>query len=336
MKSGGAPTTLTLSLARQKWVYHTFPKFLTKSRGSKAVESVPQPLAHRLLNRGRCDVVVGPHIFADTNFYEVQYLPDQTHGQTGLLMNQPPPMTLTRMQAIPPRMIDMQFIERFYPVLVPLFQWVQNPNDHPEVGARIENAMASDSSFNRLVLSVLAGTVTTQELQTLAPMAVQVYPSTVSLPTSTSTTLKQYQFPESVPSTPSLKPFDLVVEFKEAPSERWLIPRGPAILERKNDKDATLTLCLPFDKASMTDTQPQADAQNAKQSEAEDSREAVSLLLRDVPPFIAEMLALWIGGQESVDRNRAIIDGLVIPLPFRRTRFLKLIMLFRKSAHGST
>jgi hypothetical protein len=248
-------------------------------------------------------------------------------------------MALTTMQPIQPRIIEMQFIKSFYPQLVPLFKWVHNPNEYPEVNARIRSAMAADACFNKLVCSVLQGTVTTDELQTLAPLAVQVYPSTVSIPTATSTTLTPYQFPNVVHSIPTVKAFDLVIEFKEAPSERWLVPRGPALLERKSDKDTTLTLCLPYDQVAVpvTDTQQQQDTTGkSNPAEGEDTREAVSLLLKNVPPFIAEMLALWIGGQETVDRNRAIINKLVTPSSFSRLWFPWLILPLRKSANGYT
>ncbi|TFY57246.1 hypothetical protein EVJ58_g7138 [Rhodofomes roseus] len=64
----------SLRQSRTIWLSSAFPKFSAKARGGKPPEVVPPP--HSIKVYGRYDVRIGPHIFSDTTFYEVCYLPE--------------------------------------------------------------------------------------------------------------------------------------------------------------------------------------------------------------------------------------------------------------------
>lgn len=61
--------------ARNAWLGSIFPKFSSKAKGKLAADSNPPP-PHTIKYVANCDIQIGPHVFHDTFFYNVQYLPE--------------------------------------------------------------------------------------------------------------------------------------------------------------------------------------------------------------------------------------------------------------------
>lgn len=105
-------------------------------------------------------------------------------------------------------------------------------------------------------------------------------------------------------------PFKLIIRFEELPSERLLIPQGPAVLEMLPNNDAKLTLILPFDEM----VKPPSPTENPEEPPPPVKRRAVPLIIRNITPAIQDTLTRWIGGEHKMKEYRAEIDALVIVL----------------------
>ncbi|KAA1468021.1 hypothetical protein DENSPDRAFT_863339 [Dentipellis sp. KUC8613] len=142
----------SLKQSRANWLASTFPKFSSKARGGKASDAVPPP--HTIRSLGKCDLLIGPHIFSSTSLYEVHYLPSA-------------PSTLARPPApMPPA--PTWHPSAPYGSYIPYGQHTQ-PQQHPQYSQNQPMPVAATAPVQQrastpLVSSVVADTPITSAL----------------------------------------------------------------------------------------------------------------------------------------------------------------------------
>lgn len=241
-----------------------FPKFSTKSRNDKASEPLAPP--HTIQSRGRCDLQIGPHIFPSTTFYEVHYL-----GQANVVAPQPS----SQYTAGPPASdATLNPITMITPALI----------------TQVNEAATSNPTLAHLLQLAAAGKATPEQLKTLGVLIQSLAGGTSTATATTSISVAQP------------KDFDLVIEFADNNSERWIFPRGPVVCDKISDAaplDATVTTRVPFPEAK---TDQFLDAS---------SPQVVTFLLRRAPMTVWDTILRWAGGEEKMKESRKILDQLV-------------------------
>ena len=183
----------------------------------------------------------------------------------------------------------------------------------PHLIQQVNSAASSNPILANLLQLAAAGNATQDQLKTLG-LLIQSFASLSSL----SSTHSQVQLGPSTNSTygsytgfstPPVKEFDLVLEFRETPNERWYFPRVPVYVERKpppgtpNELDVTMLTCVPFN----IDKQPptaEHDGENPLQY-------PIILTLKNTPYTIWETIWRWVGGESKNTTNKVHIEKQV-------------------------
>ncbi|KAL0063385.1 hypothetical protein AAF712_009694 [Marasmius tenuissimus] len=102
---------------------------------------------------------------------------------------------------------------------------------------------------------------------------------------------------EDASSSPS---FDIIIEFRENNTERWLLPRGiSSVSAHENSATLTVTALLPFSKSTGT-------AATTSSEETEDR--LVEFQLANAPFTIHDSLRRWAGGEGRSKENQAALE----------------------------
>lgn len=336
-------TVLVRSLrqSRERWLLSTFPKFSSKARPSKSAEPLPPPPPHTIQTRGRCDVIIGPHIFSDTIFYEVHYLPTQLSVPSS--SNTRPYQS--SWQSVTPYGTSYSQSTPVAPALptpsIPSLDSSALASVSPTLINQVNSAASSNPILANLLQAAAGGNATDEQLKTLG-LLIQSLASRDSTANSPGQATQQQQPSTSLPSSlfvtqPPVKPFDVVVEFCEMPNERWLFPRGPRLCERILDKvttdaayDVVITTCIPFAKApdatpsSTSATAEQPAAETESQPKPEKTPQAVAMTLKKAPFTVWDTLRRWGGDEQEMSKHKEYLENLVsnftgcVPTPFHR------------------
>ncbi|KAK0505617.1 hypothetical protein EDD18DRAFT_1097142, partial [Armillaria luteobubalina] len=307
----------SLRQSRDRWLSF-FPKFSSRSRGGKTSDISPP--AHTIQSRGRCDLEVGPHIFPGTTFSEVHYLSSQPTSQvpqsyqpyqstssgnnsswtsygnsysTNAPQASPQP---NESQSSAPLLSSLSSVTIITPALI----------------HQVNSAASSNPTLANLLQLAAAGKASPDQLQTLG-LLIQ------SLAHSPAVMSQNAISSPSYPPAPT-KEFDLVFEFQETSSERWILPRGPALCERKIDSsvtdaayDITITTCLAPTSDSTVAATP-----------VEEKAEVVTFRLIKAPLPVWDVVSRWVGGEEKMKESRVILDQLMKNRPPRSYLGLQL------------
>ncbi|KAM6498523.1 hypothetical protein JOM56_006471 [Amanita muscaria] len=310
----------SLRQSRERWLLSTFPKFSGKTRHTKVPipDAPPPPPPHTIQMRGRCNVEIGPHIFSDTIFYEVHYLPTQTPTSS---YSTPRPYP-TSWQATTPyassylQSSSLSASQQASNSIAPL----ELTTVTPALINQVNSAASSNPILANLLQLAAAGTATKDQLKTLG-LLIQSLASRESAALASAAASQQQN--NTGPSTsipqPSVKPFDVVLEFCEMPNERWLFPRGPNVCERVDGTavdgfyDVDITTCIPFKKADgpTTENAEESTSENAKPPEK--TPQVVKLRLKKAPFSIWDTLYRWVGGEQEMCKNREHLKDLKGP-----------------------
>lgn len=343
----------SLRQSRERWLLSTFPKFSSKARPSKSAEALPPPPPHTIQTRGRCDVTIGPHIFSDTIFYEVHYLPTQLSVPSSSSNVRP---YQSSWQSVMPYGTSYARSTPVVPTLptpsIPSIDSSALASVSPALINQVNSAASSNPILANLLQAAAGGNATDEQLKTLG-LLIQSLASRDSAANSSSQATQQ-QPSTSLPSSllvtqPPVKPFDVVIEFCEMPNERWLFPRGPRVCERILDKvttdaayDVDITTCIPFAKApdattsSTSATADQPVAETESQQKPEKTPYAVKLTLKKAPFTVWDTLRRWVGDEQEMSKHKEYLQNLVssftgcVPIPFHRwpsSRVLNEIIL---------
>jgi hypothetical protein len=117
---------------------------------------------------------------------------------------------------------------------------------------------------------------------------------------------------------PPVREWDLVIEFKEAPNERWLIPRGTlASCSRLVSKDSSclpdvsLTLRLPLPQTQPKSTNSAEQNPSTENSTSDAGPRPVKFILHQTPNAVYDLILNWIGGDDKNRENAAALAKIV-------------------------
>lgn len=173
---------------------------------------------------------------------------------------------------------------------------------------RVNTAASANPILSNLLQLAAAGNASPDQLKTLGLLIQSL--ANMEEPPVAASSIQQ-------PPMAAIKDFDLVLEFREAPAERWVFPRVPVYGERKSTPSTTnpshdilLTTCIPFSVAQN------ATLNISQQSSLETSSEnpaqhVVTLRFIEAPLAIWDTIYRWIGGQDKLRSNKVQIDSLV-------------------------
>ncbi|KIM47777.1 hypothetical protein M413DRAFT_439447 [Hebeloma cylindrosporum] len=331
----------SLRQSRERWLSQTFPKFSTKTRGNKAPEVTPPP--HTIQTRGRCSLEIGPHLFPDTIVYEVHYLsspvsytptpPAQTTSnpywapsvsytssyrytpattQATQPVNNPVTTQAPATTSTPAPEASADTVPA--PLISSLTTHVAaiTPNLINQVNA----AASANPILSNLLQLAAAGNATPDQLKTLglliqslanienvSSIPSSATPQQISTSQSTSGTNYYNRLPSPV------KPFDVVFEFRETPSDRLVFPRGLVHAERLCNSTNTNTDILLH--MALSNAGPLSSEFLQQTNDGTGGRYPVTLHLNQASPAIWDTVSRWIGGDEQNLSNKIELEKLV-------------------------
>lgn len=178
----------------------------------------------------------------------------------------------------------------------------------------MNSAASSNPILANLLQLAAAGRASPDQLKTLGLLIQSL--ATVEHANATAQPSRLTTAPDSYPSAPPLLPvkeFDIVLEFKETTSERWVLPREAAVWDKIHaasgldvDSDILLTTCIPL-RNNENPTSPHVE----KDTSLTKSFRAVQFRLKRPPLAISDTILRWAGGEEKMVANRSILDALV-------------------------
>ena len=192
---------------------------------------------------------------------------------------------------------------------------------------KVNYAASTTPALARLLRAAASGIATADEIRTLGYLiqslaTMDTDPAGSSSPSplleqqptfGVSTATAYYK---SYPTVPPVREFDLVLEFNEAPSERWLFPRVPVYVEKSPSTvhgyatyDIKLTTIVPFPPANYDKTE--TSTTDASSSVDLTLQHAQQFNLDGAPAAVWDTINRWLGGEEKVRANKEAIDRLV-------------------------
>ncbi|KAI6112512.1 hypothetical protein EDD16DRAFT_1169420 [Pisolithus croceorrhizus] len=310
----------SLKQSREKWLRSTFPKFSTRSRGGKQPDVVPPP--HTMYNRGRCTLEIGPHVFTDTTVFEVHYHP--------VAVPVTPPTTFVY-QSVPSGSWQLnpqssqanETTSTALPTSTPLLASLPSTLHVTQtLVSQVNQAAASNPTLANLLQLAVAGKASPDQLKTLglliqslasSPSATvdSTQPSTDPAPskahadsgTPTLPTTSQYQL-----QTPT-RDFDLVLEFRENPADRWTFPRGPSKCEFVTLPgisgafgDIILTTAIPFTALNATQgVEGVSETQTIP-------KQVVAFRFKSAGSAVWDTISRWVG--PNIEENCKILSSI--------------------------
>lgn len=302
-----------LCVARNRWLSSAFPKFSAKSRGGKPPEVVPPP--HSIKAHGRFDVRIGPHVFPETTFYEVYYLPDATTG-VGPSSTQPPAFHAYQNQDQQKSNAPSSTAQVAVSALSSSPEARQDFSDSsvtPDLVFQVSAAAAKNPVLKDLLQLAASDKATSEQKKTLAdlirsmgaaskpsqPMASQPMP----VKTHTHAPIAN---PRPAAPMHQVRDFDVVIEFQEKPSDRWIVPRHSAVCERP-DTHSDILLFTPIahspPELSQTDSSDQVEGLITPQ--------VVTMRISNASVGLWELLFRWAGGEEGIAKGKAALKNIV-------------------------
>lgn len=302
-----------------------FPKFSSRGRGGKQPDVVPPP--HTIYNRGRCTLQIGPHLFVDTTVFEVHYrpLPVAVSQPTTFVYQSAPGNSLSQAVHQPQTPSSsssasagesnalLSSLSSTLPVTPGLVSQVNAAaTSNPTLANLLQLAASGRATPDQLktlglLIQSLTSSQVTDILTTISQGAPGTDSSTTPLPTAPAAT-QQYQYQQTV------KDFDIVIEFRDAPSDRWIFPRGPATCESVSTLgdsgsigDLAVSTIVPF--PSMTLQDPPASETNAPAELP--SKQVVEFHFKMASSYIWDTFSRWVGPKERMEENRKILMEIV-------------------------
>ncbi|KAI0052539.1 hypothetical protein FA95DRAFT_1332555 [Auriscalpium vulgare] len=162
----------------------------------------------------------------------------------------------------------------------------------------------------------------TPSTQTQAPATYPVAPQASAAPIPMPTYQYPYAYaaPVQYPPAPVVPPkeHDIVLEFREKASDRWLLPRGPVDLERSpadgTIREILLSVVLPFSQTEKAPTNPGSETPApAAEPPVEVTQEVVRLRLTKATQTVWDALMHWAGGQAKLETNKGILRSIKPP-----------------------
>ena len=197
---------------------------------------------------------------------------------------------------------------------------------------KVNYAASTTPALARLLRAAASGIATADEIRTLGyliqSLATMDTDSAGSLPPSplpeqqpTSGVSTGAAYYKSYPTVPPIREFDLVLEFSEAPSERWLFPRVPVCAQKSPSTvngyatyDIKLTAIVPFPPAHYDKTETSTLVEPTVVDLS--LQYAQQLHLDGAPAAVWDTINRWLGSEDKLKINKDAIDRLVGAVSF--------------------
>lgn len=201
-------------------------------------------------------------------------------------------------------------------------------NSTPTLINQVNAAALSNPTLANLIQLAASGNASLDQLKNLGLTIQQLASSSglsldaYSMPSTTQTTQAQNTATAvatgAVSSQPvyQTKDFDIVIEFRESPTDRWIFPRGPAVADftpvpgsMGSYGEITLSTRLPFEQKTKVapESQPDGDAR----SKTPETGEVVTFRFTGAGAPVWDSILRWIGPQGKVEENQKILDSTV-------------------------
>ena len=187
----------------------------------------------------------------------------------------------------------------------------------PELISQVNSAASSNPALANLLQQAASGKASPDQLKTLGlliqslagPLTTQNFPNPLSSAPAPSQKTT-YQSPSLHP-----KDFDIVLEFLENPSDRWILPRSEVIIERLGEtqsrSDILLTASIPF---SLPETEKEKEPSATDHS----AQQLATFRFVNASWDIWTCISHWAGPQDQMDTTRKAFERLVrCPLALR-------------------
>ncbi|PCH34003.1 hypothetical protein WOLCODRAFT_87181 [Wolfiporia cocos MD-104 SS10] len=285
--------------------------------GDTELKSIPE----------RYDVRIGPHVFSGTALYEVHYLPQaptmvppypqQSHApttQTGPYTGQPSSMQQASTTQLEMLALSGQSTGTNGQIAIDsLFGSVT-----PEMSNQINMASISNPTLKNLLNLAATGQAPSDQLKTLELLIQSMRASQPPEPLTGSSSGVNPSLPPAAPPS-AVKDFDLVIEFAEKQSDRWIIPRGPVRCERthtdhKGNKlyipDALLTMTMPVSQHIMTSTEPTKESAPIEGGLPQSPSQLVTMRISRPSSALLDAIFRWAGGEAGMEANKVALEEL--------------------------
>ena len=282
------------------------------------------PPPHTLYNRGRCTLEIGPHLFPDTTVFEVHYHPVHVQvpssatfvyqsapsGSWQLGAQSKPSTPSVQANDVATTALPASVSGHTTPLLASLPSTLHVTQT---LVTQVNQAAASNPTLANLLQLAVAGKASADQLKTLGLLIQSLAgsPATEANVAQSSTGPAQPKAqPDpnttTAPAAPQyqLQPpreFDLVLEFKEVPTDRWTFPRGPAKCEFISMPgfsgafgDVLLTTVLPF---TSTSAQPGTIGSEATSEAQSVAKRIVTFRFKSASTAVWDTVSRWIGSQ---------------------------------------
>ncbi|KAL6298698.1 hypothetical protein BKA93DRAFT_40211 [Sparassis latifolia] len=260
----------SLRESRRRWLSSIFPKFSTKPRGGKPPDVVPPP--HTIKAHGRYDLTIGPHTFPNTAFYEVHYIPQPVSAPAPTLHPTHFLSQGTSMQQLPGTSVPAVAGQSFN------MQPTPEVFVTPDLISQVNAASLSNPTLANLLQMAASGRATPDQMKTLGLLIQSLGAANLAAPPLASPTPTQVSY--------TRRDFDIVIEFTERPSDKWVFPRGPVVCERtKTNETSTAILSNGGIAASV-------------------QQDVVTFYLSKVPRTLWDVLITWSGGEQGMEDSR--------------------------------
>ena len=183
---------------------------------------------------------------------------------------------------------------------------------------RVNTAASANPILSNLLQLAAAGHASSDQLKTLG-LLIQSLANMEELPAATTSIQQPPTVVNHDQRSPPVMEFDLVLEFREAPAERWVFPRVPVYGERRSNpstsQDILLTTCIPFSVAKnfVSDVSKEPSLETSTESPVQ---HVVTLHLMEAPWAIWDTIYRWVGGEDKLRSNKIQIDSLVCVIFF--------------------
>ncbi|KAG2155601.1 hypothetical protein DEU56DRAFT_724279, partial [Suillus clintonianus] len=287
-----------------------FPKFSSRSRGGQPADAIPPP--HTMYNRGRCTLEIGPHIFTETTMFEVHYHPVLVHAAPGPAYAQQPGTNNSVSQG---------------PSTAPLSTLPNSPSIPPTLINQVNAAALSNPTLANLLQLAASGHASMDQLKNLGVTIQQLASSSGVNLDATSMQSAQAQntatavangAASSIQPVYQTKDFDIVIEFRECPTDRWIFPRGPAVGNftpapgsMGGYGEITLSTRVPFEQRTQVVLESQPDGQ--LRSKTPEPQEVVTFLFSGAGVPVWDSILRWIGSKDKAEENRKILESINTP-----------------------
>ncbi|KAI0094309.1 hypothetical protein BDY19DRAFT_912188 [Irpex rosettiformis] len=285
----------SLKQSREKWLTSAFPKFSGRARGSKQPEVKAPP--HSVRSHNKFELSVGPHIFSNTRLYEIHYPPEQPI---------PIPSSTSASSSFAPEIASSSSLSDVNPAPQTRFKDFITPT----LLEHVTQAATTDPILHNLLTLAQKNQLSEEQRLTLAAF---VRSLNEQLGPNYSRTESSAGPSTSVAPAPPPRPFDLVIEFQERSSDRWLVPRGAVYLEDTyastagSQYDVIVTTNLPLGRPAPV---PQEGSSVNGSEQPATLTQTVKLHWRGLHQDSYDVLIAWSRGDTMSDDSEKLNGAL--------------------------